>query len=192
MRVVGQATSWQEAVPLVRARRPDLILLDSDETDAVRRLAEACAEARIIALSVREPERNLLPFAEAGIAGYVTRDQSLTELVEIVQSVARGELPCSPRMAAGLLRHVASLAGRAGPTPVPCQLTPRELEIVELIDYGLSNREIAQRLYIEISTVKNHVHNILEKLHVGRRADAVACMKGQAPAALAPVEAGRR
>ena len=88
-------------------------------------------------------------------------------------SVARGEMLCSPRLAATLLRRVATLA-RGTRRLGPVQLTPRELEIVELIDEGLSNKAIATRLSIELATVKNHVHNILEKLEVSSRAAAAA------------------
>jgi two-component system, NarL family, nitrate/nitrite response regulator NarL len=193
--VVGEAATWREALPLVRGRRPDVVLLDvepSGETDGIHRLSGAWTGARVIALSVREPEADLLPLAEAGISGYVTRDQTLAELVGVTESVVRGELPCSPRIAAGLLHHIGSLARSNGRRPLPGELTRRESEIVELIDCGLSNREIARRLYIEPSTVKNHVHNILEKLQVSGRADAVARVRAGSPAAATSIKSGRR
>jgi DNA-binding NarL/FixJ family response regulator len=179
--VVGQLGSWTEALPLIGARRPEIILLDADpdeRLDAIRRLAGAAARPRVVALCIREHETSVLPLAEAGVSGFVSYDHSLDQLIDVIASIARGELPCSPRTAAVLLRHITCLAQRDAPA-APRDLTRRELEILDLIDLGLSNREIARRLYIEHSTVKNHVHNILEKLDVARRADAVARAKGQ-------------
>ena len=180
--VVGQAASWRDGVALVRERRPDVILLDvpaSDRVDAVRAITVALPAARIVALSVADATDAVLPLAEAGIAGFVTPAQSLDELVDVVETVTRGELRCSPLVAGGLLRRVTALAGARGVARGERDLA-REREIVELIGYGLSNRQIGEHLVIELSTVKNHIHNILEKLHVDRRADAVAYIRGSA------------
>jgi two-component system nitrate/nitrite response regulator NarL len=97
----------------------------------------------------------------------------------VVRSVTRGETLCSPRIAATLFRRVAALAAdrRVGDERTLRRLTRRERQIVDLIADGLSNKEIAHRLQIEFATVKNHVHNILEKLQVTRRADAVAALR---------------
>jgi len=117
--------------------------------------------------------------AEAGVSGYVTREASLDELTGVVESVARGESPCSPRISALLLRRVAETAGRRTETDAARRLTRREAEIVGLIDEGLSNKQIAGRLSIELATVKNHVHSILEKLQVERRAEAAARVRSR-------------
>jgi DNA-binding NarL/FixJ family response regulator len=93
-------------------------------------------------------------------------------LIATLASVVRDEMACSPRIAAALLRRVASLAVERSPWPSGARLTARELEVLGLIDEGLSNKQIAGRLCIELATVKNHVHNILEKLQVGRRSEA--------------------
>ncbi len=104
----------------------------------------------------------------------MTREASLEELVEVVESVARGESLLAPRIGALLLRRVAEAAGHKRAPTAAGRLTPRELQVVGLIDEGLSNKQIAARLSIELATVKNHVHSILEKLEVERRAEAAA------------------
>ena len=105
------------------------------------------------------------------------REGSLQDLLEGIRQVTRGEAHDSPQLVTVLLRRFA--ARRAPREPVLERLTARELEIVELIDQGLTNKEIAAQLYIELATVKNHVHNILEKLHVRRRTEAAAWVRAQ-------------
>jgi DNA-binding NarL/FixJ family response regulator len=147
-----------------------VILLDPHMDGArarVRRVGEIAPQTRIVALGVREVEQDVLPCAEAGMAGYVPRDGSLADLVAAIESAAHGELRCSPKIAASLFRRVARLSGETRrPT---ASLTRREEEIARLIDQGLSNKQIARRLQIEVSTVKNHVHSVLKKLHATRR-----------------------
>jgi DNA-binding NarL/FixJ family response regulator len=146
-----------------------------DSLAAVRELAAMPAHAKIVAFAVAEVDEVVLACAEAGVASYVPRDASIEDLVASVHRAARGEMLCSPRIAATLFRRVAALAAEVQPAAAAAVLlTRREREIVELIDGGLSNKEIAQRLSIEVATVKNHVHNLLEKLHVHRRGQAAA------------------
>jgi two-component system, NarL family, nitrate/nitrite response regulator NarL len=140
----------------------------------VRRIRHATPEVKVVALAVPDDESSVVACAEAGVAGYVTRDQSIEDVVAVVESVAHGELIASPRVAATLLRRVTALAADRGASALPgARLTPRELEIVALIEKRRSNKQIARELCIEVNTVKNHVHSILKKLHVDRRADAV-------------------
>jgi two-component system, NarL family, nitrate/nitrite response regulator NarL len=182
--VQGTAADSDAGVAWVTALRPDIALLDMamlDSAATVRRLAESAPEVKVVALAVPETEPHVLACAEAGIAGYVPRDGSLADLVHTLKSVARGEVVCSPRIAASLLRRVASLAADRRPRPGIRPLTGRELEIVELIDQGSTNKEIAELLSIEVSTVKNHVHNILDKLHLRRRTEVAAWLRGQRP-----------
>jgi two-component system nitrate/nitrite response regulator NarL len=154
---------------------PDVILLDTVPPDAdirIRSLLTALPGTRVLALTVPNKESEILAMAEAGIAGFVTSDASVAELVAAIESVARGETLCSPSVVAALMRRLASLARSwADPTE---PLTSREREILDLIDEGLSNKQIAQRLRIELPTVKNHVHHILGKLGVHRRTEAAA------------------
>lgn len=178
--VLGAATSSEEALSRVRDLQPEVILVDvamNDGFDTVRAIGEATPEAKVVALAVSDTEADVIACAEAGVWGYVPRDGTLDDLEAVVESVARGESLCSPRIAASLLRRVGALAAELrGPPPVT-SLTARELEVAALLDQGLSNKEIAQRLSIAVPTVKNHVHSILDKLHVNRRTEAAARLK---------------
>jgi two-component system nitrate/nitrite response regulator NarL len=143
---------------VVTAARADAASLGSDVID-------------VVVVAVPDLEERVLACAEAGIAGYVTREASVEEVVSSVESAARGEASCSPQMTATLLRHVGRLAARRREETL-ADLTARQLEIVGLVEVGLSNKEIAQLLHIEVSTVKNHLRTIFEKLDVHRRREA--------------------
>jgi two-component system nitrate/nitrite response regulator NarL len=180
--VTGTSATCAEALERLATDRPDIALVDTGGSEGLRTLqllGAAEPAVPIVALSVSEHEQEVVSLVEAGIAGYVTRDESIDQLLEIVRRVSRGEAVCSPRIAATLFRRVAQLAATRSAevaAEMP-HLTSREFEIVDLIAEGLSNKEIALRLYIELPTVKNHVHNILRKLRVGRRQDAVAIVR---------------
>jgi two-component system nitrate/nitrite response regulator NarL len=176
--VAATASSRAEAVDRVLECRPDVVLLDMGLVGAcevVRALRDALPPVKVLALAIAETEEMVVACAEAGVAGYVPRDASMDDLVRTLHAVARGEMEIPSHIAASLFRRVGTLASRREPPPAPVQgLTPREREIVALIDRGCSNKEIARRLDIELSTVKNHVHNLLEKLGVQRRSAAAA------------------
>ncbi len=130
----------------------------------------------VVALGLKaEPE--LLTYAEAGIMGYVTEDASLDELIGVIRSAARGELICSPRLAGGLVRRLAALAAAHTHDSLKVRLTTREHQILALLEQNLTNKDIANHLGIEVATIKNHVHNLLHKLGVHRRHEAVWAMK---------------
>ena len=180
MEVVGMAADRAEAIRRVGDLTPDVALLDMampESAATVRAIARTAPGVRVVGLAVPENERDVIAFAEAGIAGYVPREGSLADLVAAVRGAARGEAICSPEIAGGLLRRIAALSVERAPRSPAATLTSREREIVRLIDDGLSNKEIALRLCIQLATVKNHVHNILEKLHVNRRAEAAARLR---------------
>lgn len=183
IRVVARAGNWRPALALVAHNRPDVVLVDLpvvENTAVIRQLATAAdTPARVVVLSIGSGDDDVVRWAEAGVAGFVTRDDSLDDLVEIVRSVARDEMPCTPRTAALLLRRVGVLA--AGREVTPARLTARERQVVTLMERGLSNKEIGRSLCIQLATVKNHVHNILDKLQVSSRADAVALVQGRSP-----------
>lgn len=182
--VLGTAADGPAALELVRRHGGALVLLDMVTPGApgiARDVRDADSLARVVALAVDECHDQVLACAEAGLAGYVPRTATMEELIETLQRVARGELVCPPSITGSLFRRVGALAGRpeppaSAPAPPP-HLTPRECEIVALIDQGLSNKEISRRLRIGPSTVKNHIHNLLEKLHVSRRGAAAARMR---------------
>jgi two-component system, NarL family, nitrate/nitrite response regulator NarL len=175
--VVGTASDGTEALRGVSELRPELVLVDMarlESVPTVRAMVENAEGVKIVALGVPETAGHVLACAEAGITGYVPREASVRDLVGNIESITAGETMCSPRIVASLFRRVAALAAERAPNSPRTMLTAREEEILDLIDQGLSNKEIAGRLFIEVATVKNHVHNILEKLHVRRRAEAAA------------------
>jgi DNA-binding NarL/FixJ family response regulator len=140
----------------------------------VRTLQVAVPEVKAVAFGVKGDEREIVAFAEAGVAGYVPSDASMDVLTTTITGVMKGDLVCPPPVAAMLLRHVGSRSGGVRSAPPGVTLTSREVEVLALIDTGLSNKEIAIRLHIEVATVKNHVHHLLEKLHVASRTEAAA------------------
>jgi two-component system, NarL family, nitrate/nitrite response regulator NarL len=173
--VVGMAASAAEALQVTRSARPDAVLLDlamPRSIALVPLLRRSAADAGIVALTVPEVEREVVQCAEGGVSAYVTRQETVEDLVAAIEGAVRGEAYCSPRVTAMLLRSMrSSAAARDGAHGLDI-LTPRELAIVELLELGLSNKEIGERLQIEVATVKNHVHSILAKLRVRRRAEA--------------------
>jgi two-component system, NarL family, nitrate/nitrite response regulator NarL len=195
MEVVGAEAQRRLGVGRICELSPDVALIDTAMPDAlvaVRSIRATAPRVRIVALSVSESEPEIVACAEAGVSGYVTRDDSVADLVAALQSVERGEMLASPHLAATLLRRVTALAAERADGS-PARLTQRELEIVQLIHDGLSNKEIARRLYIELPTVKNHVHNILKKLGVPGRAEAAARVMASAawrPRQRVPAAAG--
>lgn len=161
------------------SRSADVVVLDTAAEDGlglVRRWAAAGA-GPVVAIGIPEAEERLIAFAEAGVLGFVEREATVDELVAGVESAARGEASCPPRVATTLLRRLAFLTAPPVAATDSTALTARERQIAALIAEGLSNKEIAGRLYIEVTTVKNHVHNILEKLQVSRRGEAVARLR---------------
>jgi two-component system nitrate/nitrite response regulator NarL len=195
--VVGSASDVREGLGVSGrlAEPPDVILLDTSPADGhlrIRDLLAALPGVPVVALTVLNREGEILAVAEAGIAGFVTSDASVDDLIAAIESASRGEVLCSPSVAAALMRRLAALAqSRPRADPVGL-LTTREREILELIDQGMSNKQIAQRLHLELPTVKNHVHHILVKLGVHRRAEAAALVRASLiPPALAR-DAGTR
>ena len=163
-----------DALACVLKNRPDIVLLDGAMAQCLplaRRLRAEWPDARIVGFGISGGADELVACAESGLAAFVDCNGSVGELVEAVQGALKGELACSPQVSALLCERLASLASAAGPSSH--MLTRREREIAALIGEGLSNKEIAIDLRIGPSTVKNHVHNILEKLNVRRRAAIV-------------------
>ncbi|MFL5493812.1 MAG: LuxR C-terminal-related transcriptional regulator [Gemmatimonadales bacterium] len=186
--VIGTATRPEEALQQACELNPAVVVVDQSLPGSLlltRTLGQVRPEIRVVALGVPDSEESVLVFAEAGIAGYVPREGSVEDLVHAVERATRGELQCSPQLAGTLIRRLAWRAAVSGAFPTTSPLTARESEIVRLIDQGLSNKEIAVRLGIEVATVKNHVHNLLEKLRVRRRAEAAAQVRSHDSAWLA-------
>ncbi len=191
LEVVATAPDLATAMHAISRGGIDVVLVDMaipESLGAVRQLVTLAPPTKILALGVRESDEDVIAGAEAGVAGYVPRAASVADLVTALECVGRGELLCSPRAAATLLRRVTALAaGREAKGPVGAMLTPREREIAALLESGLANKDIARRLGIELATVKNHVHNVLEKLQVHRRSQAVARLQGRMAQPAPPV-----
>lgn len=180
LEVVG---AWRDLSGLRQGtaeREPHVILVDFRAADAIetaRSIYEVYMEPRVVALGLLETTRDILTCAEVGMAGYASRECSISKLVAIVTAAARDELLCPPRVAGALLRRVAILSSRQSPPHEAPYLTPRELDVAELINEGLTNQEIGVRLGIETTTVKVHVHNLLEKLGVHHRGEAASILR---------------
>lgn len=182
--VRGSAATRSETLALVHNGDFDVVLVDADLPGAgtlVRELAKRPCDPKVVVLGVEEVKEEILPLVEAGIAGYVTREGSIADLFASVECAVRGESVASPRMVATLMERVAILTRQQRSSQEPGNLTTRERQVAGLIEEGLSNRDIALRLRIKLPTVKNHVHNILEKLHVHRRGEAVARLRTASP-----------
>jgi two-component system nitrate/nitrite response regulator NarL len=177
--VVGSAESLASAIVCIADFSPDVLLLDITMVGGLTLpsvLSKAGTPVKVIAFSVADTEDEICACAEAGIAGYVSRDGSADDLVSAVEGAIRGEVLCPPRVVASLFRRLALFARTIGQPGPGGALTAREHEILTLIDKGLSNKQIARHLQISLATVKNHVHNLLDKLGVRRRGEAVAVM----------------
>jgi two-component system, NarL family, nitrate/nitrite response regulator NarL len=173
--VVGTSACTAEAAARIAALGPDVVLVDSSCPEAlalVAELADRAVESRVVTIAARELDDEVLACVEAGVTAFVPVDGSLGDVLATLANVERGESVVSPRIATTLIRRVRALGDSFVHDGVP--LTAREREILRLIERGLSNKEIARRLSIEVSTVKNHVHHILGKLEVSRRTDAAA------------------
>lgn len=174
--VVGTAADVGEVLERLTEDHVDIVLLDAtvELPQAVSQIRQRATNVQVVALAVPQAEEDVIRLAEAGVAGYVLPDGSTEELIVALESAARGELRVSPRVAYRLLRRLGSLATLVqGQEPgPPAELTAREREIIELIHQGMTNKDIARRLGIETGTAKNHVHNILRKLHTHRRINA--------------------
>jgi two-component system nitrate/nitrite response regulator NarL len=185
LRIAGTASTPSEAQEAVRALQPHVVLIDVAVDNALALMRVLRAEqprSRILALAVQEEISSILDYAEAGAHGFVTANGSMTDLVNAIESTAAGELLCSPRIAADLLRH-ATQSTRQQPQPLSGRsFTLREQEVLSLLQEGRSNKEIASALHIAEATVKNHVHHLLEKLQVTTRTQAAVASPSQSRA----------
>jgi DNA-binding NarL/FixJ family response regulator len=172
--VVATATDVLRTYEAMRTLQPDVVLIDASARELLAAVPSlrAMREVLVVAFAVGDLESDAIACAEAGVSAFVERDATLEDLVAAVERGARGELALSPRTTATLFRTLSALS-RAVPTG-PADLTLREQEILALIRQGLTNKEIAGQLRIRVPTVKNHVHRVLDKLGVSRRAEAIA------------------
>jgi two-component system NarL family response regulator len=180
--VVGQASDGAEAVEKAAESLPDIVLMDirmprSSGIEACRAMKEAAPSAKIVILTISDEEEDLFEAIRAGASGYLLKDIPLDEVADTVRAVHGGQSLINPSMAAKLLTEFATLAKRdneerAQELPAP-RLTDREMQVLKLVARGMNNRDIAKELFISENTVKNHVRNILEKLQIHSRMEAV-------------------
>jgi two-component system, NarL family, nitrate/nitrite response regulator NarL len=173
--VVGAESDGRGAALRLEQTTPDVALVEMGLPD-LDALTEALAGRSraipLVAIGIADSDTDVIACAERGFAAYVTRDGCVDELVATIRAAGKGELTCSPRIAGTLMRRLGALAAELHPASSMARLTRREREIAALMRQDLSNKEIATRLRIEVATVKNHVHNVLDKLQVHRRSDA--------------------
>jgi len=178
--LVAEAEDGEDAIRKAEEVVPDVVLMDVrmprvSGIEATRQISEVLPTCKILMLTVSDEEEDLYEAIKAGANGYLLKEISIEEVADAIRAVVQGQSLISPSMASKLLSEFNTLARRAEEkqqVPAP-RLTERELEVLKLVAQGMSNREIAEELYISENTVKNHVRNILEKLHLHSRMEAV-------------------
>ena len=180
--LVGEASDGTEAVQKAGESLPDVVLMDirmpkSSGIEACRAMKEVAPSSKIVMLTISDEEEDLFEAIRAGASGYLLKDIPLDEVADVVRAVHGGQSLINPSMAAKLLTEFAALnkrdqEERAEQVPPP-KLTDREMQVLKLVAKGMNNRDIAKELFISENTVKNHVRNILEKLQIHSRMEAV-------------------
>ncbi len=178
--VIGEAGDGSEAVTKAEQTTPDIVLMDvrmprRGGIDACTAIHESVPSAKIIMLTISDEEADLYDAIKAGAMGYLLKEISIEEVASAIRAVHGGQSLISPSMASKLLTEFASMIKKTDdrqqvPTP---RLTDREMEVLKLVAKGLNNRDIAKQLFISENTVKNHIRNILEKLQLHSRMEAV-------------------
>jgi DNA-binding NarL/FixJ family response regulator len=178
--VVGEAGDGNEAVQKAQETMPDVILMDvrmprRSGIEATQQIKDLLPHVKILMLTISDDEADLYDAIKAGASGYLLKEISIDEVADAIRSVWQGQSRLSPSMAAKLLTEFAAISKRADERPqLPApRLTDREMEVLTLVAQGLNNRDIAKQLFISENTVKNHIRNILEKLHLHSRMEAV-------------------
>jgi len=183
LHVLACVTNTDDALRVVRENDVDVALVSTRLPDqGALKLTNAITEFRpstkVLALGMTEEKQHVLRYVEAGATGYVLKDDSLEGLIETIRAAREGEVFISPKIAAAIMERLSNLARLFSDVENSItdttQLTSRELEVLKLIGEGQTNQQIAEHLVIEVGTVKNHVHNILDKLHVNSRGEAAA------------------
>ncbi len=177
LEVVGRASNGSQAIALAHKLLPDIILMDVrmpnvGGLEATRRIKSELPSIRILMLTVSEDDADLFEAVKSGAQGYLLKNTSLVDLLRYIQAVMAGEAAISGVMASKMLTELARPANGKTDTIEADALSEREQEVLQCVAAGLSNRDIAEKLYITESTVKKHLRNILAKLHVQNRVQA--------------------
>jgi len=175
--VVGEAVDGHQALEMARELMPDVVLMDismpgMDGLEATRRIKAEIPYVRIVILTASDGERSLFEAVKSGAQGYILKKIEPQAFYSTLRGVVRGEAPMSRVMAARLLEEFSRQAREPAPATLAAELTTREREVLEHVARGRSNKEIAAALAIAENTVKNHLKNILEKLHLENRVQA--------------------
>lgn len=181
--IIDSVSAHDSVIELIAMTHPDAVLVDAAVADAIRFVHDIVTRvpaARVIAFGAPASGPPGQPFSEVGVAAYVDRDASTDDLVATLHSLLRGSHVCPRDVAARLARQASALSA-SSLLGVSATLTRREREILGFIDRGLSNKQIARDLRLSHATVKNHVHNILDKLEVHRRGEAAARLRNGGP-----------
>lgn len=160
----------------LEAMKVDIVLIDVTQgidLDEVRAIVSEHPGIAFVALGLQEQRQDVIRCGRAGFSGYVARDASVDELCRALSDVIAGRLACSAEISGGLLRALFRMGPHGHPADLNAALTRREGEVLQLIGRGLSNKEIARDLSLSVATVKHHVHHVLEKLQLPRRAQAM-------------------
>ena len=181
LEVVGEAVDGLEGIEKVRQLKPDVILMDLNMPnctglEAIQALQTELPEGNVLILTVSEMEEDLFASIKYGAKGYLLKNAEPDELIQAIYHVAKGESIILPLMATKLLTEFQNLSSgrKKKPDEDEAGLSPREREVLQLVAKGATNREIADSLYISENTVKTHLQNIMEKLHLANRSQAAA------------------
>jgi DNA-binding NarL/FixJ family response regulator len=180
LELVGEASDGVEVVTKAQELMPDVILMDvrmpkRSGIEAATEIKETLPHVKILMLTISDEEADLYEAIKAGASGYLLKEIPIEEVADAIRSVWAGQSRISPSMASKLLSEFAAMSKASEDKPqMPApRLTEREMEVLRLVAQGLNNRDIAKKLFISENTVKNHIRNILEKLHLHSRMEAV-------------------
>lgn len=178
--VVAAVSLEPDGIARIPAIAPDVVLVDlgqRDPREVAQLLKIGCREAKLVAFALAEIDDDVFACAAAGFSGYVPRESGAEDLYHALMDAAGGRMNCAPHITAAMFSRLSDLLQKRPAHLALPALTARESEILALAEEGRSNKEIARQLRISSATVKNHIHNILLKLHVGRRGEAVARLR---------------
>lgn len=177
--VVGVAADGEDAITLAASANADVVLMDlrmprCDGVEATRRLRSEAPEVKVLVLTTYADDRSVIDALRAGAVGYLTKDAGAEDIHQALRRLVRGQAAIDPAVQHHLLEAIAQIPEDGGGSPVaPGGLTPREAEVLTLIARGLTNRQIAERLFVNESTVKTHINHLFAKVGVEDRAQAV-------------------
>ncbi len=171
-RVVGEASSGEEAIDLVSELIPDVVLMDlimpgMDGVETTRQIKKISPRTQVVVLTSYHEDAHIFPALKAGAISYILKDMKMEKLVDVLRRAVQGEVTLHPRVAIRVLQNIRG--DNPESEPLFTELTERELDVLKLIASGLTNSQIAEKLVISENTVKGHVSNILSKLHVADR-----------------------